>query len=363
MDRSIADKTSAAADRQRAYYDGWDVDIIIIAKGDPQIVDLAPGLKVHVSGGTTKFSALMKGRRLARCLAKEKHPDVVTAQDPLWSGRVASSAACASGAALHIQDHSGFFARKPFGMMEKCLAPSARRIARRADRIRTVSERGARGLENIGVDEKRIDIIPIATDLRIFNVSGDANYEKFKVLCVARLEPEKGVDVLLKAWKEITDDYLNDKNSPKPYLRIIGDGSLRKKLEKKVNELGIDEFVGFKGKQNHESVYAEIADSSIVVQPSYFEGWGLSVIEAAAAGRPVVMTDVGAAGEIIVDKVSGRVVHVGDISAFAQAIRDVFTDVLERDKYIKEAKLRVQKLPTPEQTVDLIRQSFEKTAH
>lgn len=353
MDRSIADSASAAADRQRAYYAGWEVDIVIVAEGASKDLELSSGIRVHVPGGSTKFHALRNAYRLARRLANEKHPDLVTAQDPLWSGRIAASAVKVSGAALHIQDHSGFFARRPFGLMEKILTRSAQRLVRRADRIRTVSERGANGLVKTGIDRNGIDVIPIATDVARFSELSQPDMSASHVLCIARLEQEKGVDVLLRAWEKVL------RSVPDASLRIVGNGSQRDALNQQATSLGIQDSVEFVSGQT--DVAPHFAWSSIVVQPSQFEGWGLAVSEAAAAGRPVVMTDVGCAGEVIQNGVSGIVVPVGDDAALANGIIKLLRYPEVASSYGIAARATTRQLPTPAETIERIRRSFERT--
>ncbi len=354
LDRSIAERGSRSSDRQRAYYAGWDVDIVILATGESVMCELNPGLRIHITGGSNKAVALWRGLRLSRRIARRQIPKVVSAQDTLWSGFVALSASYASGVHLHLQDHSGFFARSPSTVTEWFFRPFAIHYIQRAQRIRTVSERGAKGLEKFGIPRERIDVIPIATDLSRFISIPPIDASRLNVLCIARLEPEKGVDVLLNAWKTVCV------SRPSARLQIVGGGKLRQNLEAQMNALGVASSVDFIGRQ--KDVVPYLAWSSLVVQPSCFEGWGLSIIEAAASGRPVVMTNVGCAGEIICDGVSGRVVSIGDASAFARAILEVSNDPKMTQQYAEAAKKRVKSLPTPAQTVEHIRQSFERAA-
>ncbi len=351
-DRSIADPTSPAAERQRAYYAGWEARIVILAPGASREIELAPGLRVSIAGGVNKAIALLRGMRLAKRFARSMRPEVVTAQDPLWCGLVASCAARKAKADLHIQDHSGLFAREVFGKSEWILRPFSAWLVRHAARVRTVSARGASGLERVGVPHGRIDIVPIATDVSRFS-SVPESKTIGNVLCVARLEREKGVDLLLRAWEKVVTTRSEAK------LRIVGDGSQRVALEKLVRELGIADSVEFIGKQADVVPFLEW--STVVVQPSRFEGWGLSVIEAAAAGRPIVMTDVGCAGEVIREGESGRVVPVGDVDAFAKAVLEVLADPHRASMYAWQASEAVRRLPSQAETSTQIRTSFERS--
>lgn len=350
---SLVDPTSATAERHRAYYSGWKADIIVLACGAPRVIELGSALRVHVPGGLTKVHAFWRGLRLARALASGG-VDVVTAQDPLWCGSVAFFVARRVGARLHLQDHSGIMARPSFGLVELLLRPWARWLLRRAARVRTVSERGRRGLLAIGVDPQRIDTIPIATDITRYADLAEPTFDAPRVLCVARLEKEKGIDLLLIAWKEVFSRF------PAARLRIVGDGRERSKLEEFSSSLSLRDSVEFVGQR--EDVRADFAWSNLYVQPSRFEGWGMAVIEAAASGRPILMTDVGCAGEVIVDGISGIVVPAEDPSALARAIIHLMQNVDLAVSFGRAARVRASILPDPMAATRKIRESFERCA-
>ena len=355
IDRAVAEPGSSSAERQRAYYAGWEVDIVLLATGEAVERELVPGLRVHVTGGANKIVALWRGFVMARKIARERAPEVVSAQDPLWSGLVACHAARSIQAPFHLQDHSGFFARASDSATPSVLRVMAKFLARHARRIRTVSARGARGLAELGISADSIDQIPIATDVNLF-LSIAPSSSASNVLCVARLEQEKGVDVLLRVWRKVVDINKDAR------LRVAGQGGERANLEQLVKELELQGSVELLGQQTIDSLVTQLEWSTLVVQPSWFEGWGLSVIEAAAAGRPVVMTDVGCAGEVIVDGVSGRVVAPGDEEALARAVIDVLSQPEEARRLASAARERVQGLLSPTETVAHIRESFERAA-
>ncbi len=350
LDASIANKDASAAKRQVAYYDGWDVDIVILAAGSRQTVQLSPSVRVHVSGGATKISALWNGYRLAMQIVRQQHADVITAQDPLWCGMVASRVARKYHIGFHLQDHSAMFARQPVGRVEKLLAGSARHLAQQALRTRTVSLRGKRGLLTIGIPEDRIDVIPIATDTtRLVRIPDVTTFER-NVLCIARLEMEKGVDLLIEAWSDVVRTF------PDARLRIVGDGSQRKVLEARVAALSLMDSIEFRGAGS--DIVPELSWASVYVQPSRYEGWGMAVIEAVAAGRTVVMTDVGCAGEVIVNNETGIVVPMNSPEGIAQGIRAVFADPVHAKQFAQSARAAIASLQSPTQAVEKIRESL-----
>jgi glycosyltransferase involved in cell wall biosynthesis len=313
LDKRVLDPSSAVAKRQAEYYRGHEVEYIIL-------------------DGSAKFSSFLSAWMRAR---RAHGFDLVTAQDPFACGWIGYVASRASRCGFQVQDHSGQTA----GFIPHF-------VLKRATRIRCVSQRAKKNLLSMGVDEKKIDVIPIATDISRF-ASIHRNAQK-EILCVARLEKEKGVDVLIEAFREI------GKNYPDFTLVLIGDGSQRKALENLANGLR----VRFEGSGSEESVRNALARASVYVQPSHFEGWGMAVVEAAAAGLPIIMSDVGLAGEVIKDGESGLIVPPGDSSALVHALEKLLSDPNLAEKISAGAKRAVQSLPTPERSTDLVRASL-----
>lgn len=128
--------------------------------------------------------------------------------------------------------------------------------------------------------------------------------------CVARLAPEKGVDVLLRAFARLDRDAL---------LVVVGDGRDAARCRALAEELRLGERVRFLGLRR--DVEAVLAACDLVVVPSLApEAFGLSVVEAMAAGRPVVVSDAGAMPELVDHGRCGTVVPPGDATALRDAI-------------------------------------------
>jgi glycosyltransferase involved in cell wall biosynthesis len=138
------------------------------------------------------------------------------------------------------------------------------------------------------------------------------------LLFVGRLEAEKGLESLVKAYRLATDEV------PCLHLIIVGDGSLRKSLELETQDLPQVHFTGFV-QPAHLPAYYALADG--LVLPSVRETWGFVVNEAMASGLPVIVTDrVGCAGELVQDGLNGFIVGAGTEEAMADAIVRLFTN-------------------------------------
>lgn len=130
------------------------------------------------------------------------------------------------------------------------------------------------------------------------------------VLAVARLVPEKGIDVLVRAAA-----------AAGATVEVVGEGEQRAALEALARELGAD--VRFLGALPPAALAERYAASRLVAVPSRREGFGLVAAEAAAAGRAVVASDVGGLADIVVDGVNGVLVPPGDAEALAAALASV----------------------------------------
>lgn len=139
---------------------------------------------------------------------------------------------------------------------------------------------------------------------------------------VAKLWKGKGHAALLQAVAALADDY------PQLRLLLIGEGGLRGSLQALAQQLGIANRVIFTGFRSDIPALTQILD--IAVLPSLFEGMGRAVIEAQAAGKPVVASRVGGILDLIEDGHTGLLVEPGDIEALAEALRKLCADAVLR---------------------------------
>jgi glycosyltransferase involved in cell wall biosynthesis len=108
---------------------------------------------------------------------------------------------------------------------------------------------------------------------------------------VGRLSPEKGVEVVLRAWAQL--------DTSTARLVLIGDGPLRQALEALTEELGIASSVVFTGARSPAETLAAVKRCRCLVQPAcWFETFGRTVVEAYATGRPVIASRIGALEEL-----------------------------------------------------------------
>lgn len=202
-----------------------------------------------------------------------------------------------------------------------------RMLGRLVNRIVVVSESGRAVLQAEGVPSKRILTIHNGIDAARFQIGEDRwgmrarlGFDRDQPLLgiVARLDAIKNHASLLRAMPRVMRAH------PDTTLLIIGDGPLRADLERQVSELDLRRSVRFLG--TRDDVPELLAALDVVVLCSLSEGLSLTLLEQSAAGKPMVVTDVGGNQEIIKDGQTGLLVPVNDEEALASAINRLLDD-------------------------------------
>lgn len=191
---------------------------------------------------------------------------------------------------------------------------------------------GRRLRARFGVDGRKLEIVYNGVDVDRFSVRSPSSASRDTV-CVAALIPEKGVDVLIRAFAlpELSGGH----------LVICGDGGQRKELEALAVQEGIADRVQFVGMR--DDVHVIVSSAAIVIHPAVWgEAFGLTIAEAMAAGRPVVGSNVGAVPELIEDGVTGLLIPPSDVSALATAIARLLANPALRDRMGQQARVRVE---------------------
>lgn len=157
--------------------------------------------------------------------------------------------------------------------------------------------------------------------------------QDFLLVCVAKLTPQKRVDVLLRAIETLATASVRCK------CVIVGDGPLKAQLDEQVRASQILDRVIFAGFQSDVDPFLRAADAFVLT--SDFEGFPLSILEAMACGLPCIVTDVGGNAEAITNAVHGFVVAPNSSNAVAEAIKSLIEDRNRRARMSKMARARV----------------------
>lgn len=192
---------------------------------------------------------------------------------------------------------------------------------REAARVLVANNRTRKRLT--GIDPVRVEqVSDIGVDLTEWPATAAANTDRgdenrFRVLYVGRLVRLKAVDLLMEALAVAQ----SASGETSLLLEIAGDGPERAALHELASRLTLSDTVKFRGWLNSDEVQQRVMSSDVVVLPSLAEAGGVVVVEAMAAGRPVVVADWGGPAETV-DDTCGMRIPVGSRTEFVQALAD-----------------------------------------
>jgi L-malate glycosyltransferase len=213
-------------------------------------------------------------------------------------------------------------------------------ITKKTDRFIAVSTEMLEALREAGIAPEKLALIsngieltaPRNTNPCALKQELSENPERPVVLFVGRLVKEKGVDRLLRAWASLP-------GHETMLLLIVGDGPLREDLESQAKKLRLFPSVRFLGHQAEVSKFYSIAD--LFVLPSKTEGMSNSLLEAMAAGLPVVASKVGGNKDVIEDQQSGFLVDWEDTTLCAEMLLTLLSDTELRQRMGNAARRQV----------------------
>ena len=191
-----------------------------------------------------------------------------------------------------------------------------------------LSTRSHSYLTSHGFRAEQIVHIPGSVDTERFRPAPERRPDPARperdIICVARMDYAKGIDVLLHAWARMLREPAEWRAHLKPRLRLLGDGQLKPQLEYIVAELGIQDSVEFLGERT--DVIHLLQQSWGFVLPSRWEGMSNALLEAMACGLPCVATRVSGSEDIISDTINGLLVEPEQPAEMAQALRRIIED-------------------------------------
>jgi glycosyltransferase involved in cell wall biosynthesis len=295
------------------------------------------GIRVITLGGRGKLDVRVLWR-LGRVLMQER-PDIIHAFLSL-----ANFACCVMGSLLRIPvlilsyRDLEVWKRWPAILFDRMMVRWAHATTCCSEAVRQFV------LANFHAQEDRIVTIHNGIDAERFRHRSVTNRLTRKlrddvvvVGTVCRIEePKKGLSVLLRAIRHL----LNSIPPTACQLMIVGEGPALPQLQRQCVELGISSSVVFAGLHQHVEEVLPLMD--IFVMPSLYEGFGISLIEAMAARRPVVATEVGGIPEVVIHNESGLLVPPGDHMALAAAINRLMSDPTFAEKLAACGQARVQ---------------------
>jgi len=324
-------------------------------------------LEIYYSSSKNRMYFPLDVVNITRNIIKDKHIDVLSAEDPVFAGPVGLFLRNKYKIPLNVQIHFDAI-DNPYRLSQRkrnhLYNIIAKWVVRRADSIRVVSEEIKMKLLNIGIDEKKIWVVPVRITASMFeNAVGDeirkdllkGKYNKL-VLFVGRLSPEKDIPTLLKAFAKVLHKHSS------ALLLIVGEGRERAQLMNIVDELHMKENVLFQGAVQYDLLPQYFAACDLFVLPSLREARGNVVVEAALCKKPIITTSGTGAQEWVINNQSGFIIKQKDHDCLADKIlylldnSDIARQFGEREYNFVKEKLRVLN------DVDTLIRCWEETA-
>lgn len=227
--------------------------------------------------------------------------------------------------------------RFPFSTIAAFIESRIAPFVYRRSRIVTISESSkSEILASLHVGKNpRIDIVNPGVDLDFYHRTlKKTTYPSF--LYLGRLKPYKNIGVAIRAFAQVYKTHRTAK------LTIAGEGESLANLKALSVELGMERSVKFAGKVTEEEKVKLYSTHWAAIQPSSFEGWGLTVIEANACGTPVIASNVYGLRDSVVDGKTGLLVQPRNVLAFAGAMERMITKTGDRKVLSRNARLWAQ---------------------
>jgi glycosyltransferase involved in cell wall biosynthesis len=262
------------------------------------------------------------------------------------AGTLGRLAAWLAGVPVVVHTYHGHVFRGYFSPAKTRLFVAVERwLARRTDRLLSVSPQVRRELLELGIGTpERSAVVPLGLDLDPFVAAGAAPAGGVRralgiepaapvVAIVARLVPIKAHEVFFEAAARVSS------RRPDARFLVVGDGERRAELEALVARLALGPAVRFLGwRGDLPAIYRDV---DVVALTSRNEGSPVSLIEAMAAGRPVVATRAGGVPDLVEDGVSGYLVAPDRPDAVAEALLALLADPGRRDALGAAGRSRV----------------------
>lgn len=331
-DRKIFEKGSNARARMIEYgglFTELHIIIFSLQRHNFQAEKISDNVWIYPTNSSNRFKYPLDAGKVFREQLSNVRPDIISTQDPFETGLAGWLIQRKNPTLkLHMQIHTDFMSRYFYrsSRLNRIRVMLAKHLLPKAHAIRAVSNRIRDSLAKIDPQlPARTIVLPIYTDIELFKhapITVDLHQKYMQFSCVilmaSRLTAEKNIGFALESLQEII---LKHKDVG---LIIVGDGPEKRYLEGLVLRYHLDRNVVFESWQANLASYYRTAD--IFLTTSLYEGYGLTLVEAAAAGCPIVTSDVGIARNSIKEGKTGFVCDIQNKTDFTDKLRQLIED-------------------------------------
>ena len=335
-DRNILVHGSVVSERMKEY--GAlvkELHIVLLSDSSHGLnkAQLAKKVWVYPTNSLTSFLRPFNAARLGKKIVFDnkfvRGRSVITTQDPFECGWAGLKVKKKWRLPLEVQLHTDPFSPYFSGFLNSLRKRIARKVLHHADSIRVVTE-GLRSKisKQLKIENSKLKILPIYVDKKkieegrvAFDLHARYGWH-FILLTVSRLSPEKNLALALAVLARVRERFKDTG------LVIVGSGPEENHLKALVKKFKLEGAVEFVGWQNDLASFYKTAN--VFVQTSFFEGYGLSLIEAGLYGLPIITTPVGIAQELEHGK-DAFIYPVGNPELFAQGVVDLIENNYKRE--------------------------------
>jgi len=326
---------------------------------DPQVVMLAPGARlIHLPAGAPPLDKsgvyellpqfISQMRRF--CIANRLNYDLVSTH--YWLSGLVGMRLASEWGVPHTTSFHTMAEMKRRGRPEETEVEqrdvSESAIACAADSIVvwTNDEKDAI-VDYCDIDPAKVSVIPPGVDLSRFRPMSQSQSREFlgygeekNILFVGRLEPLKGLDVLLRAVAAL-------ENLSNVTLNVVGgdeNSKEKSRLQSLASRMKLTQTVRFIGSVSQEELPLHYNAADVCVLPSHYESFGLAALEAAACGRPVVASEVGGLPSIVRNGSTGFLVEPKHSDSMAERLCELLGDDMLRSRMGSAARTHAETL-------------------
>lgn len=358
LDKRIFLPGSASLERLKEYSQLFDKFFVIVwtIKREKPII-FQERLFVYPTNSRFRLLYFFDTIRIFNYIKKNNKIDLVLTQDLFETGMIGWLISKIHKIPLQPQVHTDFLSPhfKKESVLNNIRVIIAKFLAPRATSLRVVSQRIKKSLMASGyfLSADKIFVLPIFVDVEKIrqapiktNLHDKYPQFNFIILMASRLTREKNINLATEVMEDIVKKY------PQTGLIIVGQGPEKENLKISKNVI-IENWT--------EDIISYYKTADLFLLTSNYEGYGMSVVEAMTAGCPVIMTDVGCAGEVLLNGDNGLVIPIADGQKLEETVLKLINEPEFAKKLGERAKESVLNLPGKEQNLTLYQMVCRQT--
>lgn len=290
------------------------LDVIVFADQQYEVNKISDHVTVYPTKSSGKTTYAQDAKKIGKELFEKNKYDLIVTQEPFFTGWVGFRLKREFGAKLLVHFHGDFWENKNW-LKESPLNPvllmTSKFIAKQADAIRVMSEGQKEKLIKGGISEDKISVISTPVDVDKFYKPEVQSAGSKKVLHVGRFDPAKDFETLAQVFEKVSGA-VEDVECIQ-----LGGGQQAQEILKNATVHPI---------VNQNKIVNFLNTVDVLVLSSTNESFGKVLVEANAAGKPVVSTETTGAREIINNGYNGYLVPIGDAQALASKIIELLNN-------------------------------------